>query len=146
MRYVLFRTKGASPAAPLHVGAQTPDGGAADISAFAQDQGTALNGSMRTFLELGPAAGAALAAGALANPAYHRKAEHIELRAPIYDWSVGAARAGGAGRPRARARAARCAAAPRRAAPLDAPSPPLPPLLPPTSPPRPAARRCCAWA
>ena len=85
MRLVLFRTKGAAPTAPLHVGAQTPDGGAADVSAFAQDQGTALHGSMRTFLELG-AAGTALAAAALANPAYHRKAEHIELRAPIYDW------------------------------------------------------------
>jgi hypothetical protein len=110
MRYVLFRTKGASPAAPLHVGAQTPDGGAADISAYAQDQGTALNGSMRTFLELGPAAGAALAAGALANPAYHRKAEHIELRAPIYDWSV-ARRGGSAAAPPA-SRVSRCAAPP----------------------------------
>jgi hypothetical protein len=39
---------------------------------------------MRLFLEMG-AAGRAAAERALANPAYHRKLEFVDLRAPIYD-------------------------------------------------------------
>ena len=87
MRLVLFRTKGADAAAQLRVGAQHAGGGVADISAAAADQGLSLH-SMRVFLEMG-AAGAALAQAALANPAYLRPAEHVELRAPIYDSCVG---------------------------------------------------------
>ena len=88
MRLVLFRTRGADAAAQLRVGAQTAAGGVADISAAAADQGLSLH-SMRVFLEMG-AAGAALAKAALANPAYLRPAEHVELRAPIYDSCVAA--------------------------------------------------------
>jgi hypothetical protein len=83
MRLVLFRTRGASATAPLHVGAQHPAGGVVDITAAASDQGLTLN-SMRVFLEMGEA-GLALARSTLANPAYLRSSEHIELRAPIYD-------------------------------------------------------------
>ena len=87
MRLVLFRTKGALPKAPLRVGAMHPGGGVVDISAAALDAGLAPLSSMRVFLEMGPA-GTALAKSTLANPAYLRSMEHIELRAPIYDRCV----------------------------------------------------------
>jgi hypothetical protein len=89
MRLVLFRTRGASPLAPLRVGALHPNGThVADISACHADNGGAALTSMRVFLESGIGAGEAgraVADRALASPAYHRSLEHVDLRAPIYD-------------------------------------------------------------
>jgi hypothetical protein len=87
MKLVLFRTAGAGATAPLHVGALLTDGAhVADVSAAYADAHPTLAPltSMRVFLELG-ASGHATAAHALATPAYHRKLEHVDLRAPIYD-------------------------------------------------------------
>jgi len=84
-RFVLFRTRGAPGTAPLHVGALHPDGAhVADISAAFADDGAPALTSMRVFLEAGDK-GRAVAAKALAAPAYLRKLEHVDLRAPIYD-------------------------------------------------------------
>lgn len=123
MRLVLFRTKGAIAKAPLRVGAMHPSGGVVDISAAALDSGLAPLSSMRVFLEMGPA-GTALAKSTLANPAYLRSMEHIELRAPIYDRCVG------------------CAQCPSSRLSSRLSSHPHPPH--PT--PHPAARRSSAWA
>jgi hypothetical protein len=85
MKLVLFRTRGSPSTAPLHVGALLVDGvHVADVSAAYADDGLGVLTSMRVFLEQGDK-GRTIATKALATPAYYRKLEHVDLRAPIYD-------------------------------------------------------------
>ena len=85
MKLVLFRTRGSPVTAPLHVGALLADGvHVADVSSAYADDGHGVLTSMRVFLEQGDK-GRAVATKALTSPAYYRKLEHVDLRAPIYD-------------------------------------------------------------
>ena len=93
MKLVLFKTRNSPASAPLHVGALLADGvHVADVSAAYADEGLASLTSMRFFLEQGDK-GRAVAAKALSTPAYHRKLEHVDLRAPIYDPCVSSSQA-----------------------------------------------------